>query len=90
MLLKALPILMYHSITSMPKGTKMRSLHVNPKRFNLQMKLLKLLGYEDTNLSRIHAPVGLDIGSISPSEIAISIMAQITNVLREGKIEGPR
>ena len=60
------------------------------KTHKARIERLKLLGYEDTNLSRIHAPVGLDIGSISPSEIAISIMAQITNVLREGKIEGPR
>jgi peptidoglycan/xylan/chitin deacetylase (PgdA/CDA1 family) len=42
---KAFPILMYHSIASKPKGTKMRSLHVNPKRFSFQMKMLKFFGY---------------------------------------------
>ena len=38
---------------------------------------------------RIHAPVGLAIGSISPAEITVSILAQITEVLHL-KIEGRR
>ena len=48
---KPIPILMYHSIAAMPKGTVMRSLHVPPKRFSLQMKLLKLLGYQGLSMS---------------------------------------
>ena len=32
---------------------------------------------------RIHAPIGLDIGAVSPAEIAVAIMAQITERLRE-------
>lgn len=39
-------------------------------------------GFSDADIARIHAPVGLDIGSKSPAEIAISVMAQITQVLR--------
>ena len=34
-------------------------------------------GFDDAALSRIHAPVGLPIGAISPGEIAVSIMAEI-------------
>ena len=34
-------------------------------------------------LARIHAPIGLDIGAVSPAEIAVAIMAQITERLRE-------
>ena len=37
---------MYHSIESMPRSTAMRSIHVPPRRFKLQMFLLKILGYK--------------------------------------------
>jgi xanthine dehydrogenase accessory factor len=48
-----------------------------------RVERLKALGVSDANISRIHAPIGLDIGAISPAEIAVSIMAQITERLRE-------
>ena len=47
---------------------------------------------EQTNadLTRIHAPIGLDIGAVSPAEIAVAIMAQITERLHEeGEAESP-
>jgi xanthine dehydrogenase accessory factor len=44
---------------------------------------LKEAGVRDADLSRIHAPIGLDIGAVSPAEIAISIMAEITQRLRQ-------
>lgn len=43
---------------------------------------LKALGFDDQTLARIHGPVGIDINALSPAEIAISVMAQITDVRR--------
>ena len=39
---------------------------------------LKEKGLTDADLARIHAPIGLDISAISPAEIAVAIMGQIT------------
>ena len=43
---------------------------------------LKAASFSDADCARIHGPVGLDIGALSPAEIAVSILAQITAVLR--------
>src|SRR3984957_15337662 len=48
---------------------------------------LKQQGFSEADLSRIHAPIGLDIGAVSPAEIAVSIVAQITERLREEPAE---
>ncbi len=48
-----------------------------------RLERLKQQGVGDSALSRIHAPIGLDIGAVSPAEIAVAIMAQITERLRE-------
>ncbi len=45
---------------------------------------LKGQGVSDADLARIHAPIGLSIGAVSPPEIAVSIMAEITSTLRQG------
>lgn len=41
-------------------------------------------GFDDTALARLHAPVGLSIGARTPAEIALSVMAEITQTLRRG------
>ena len=43
---------------------------------------LRELGLTDEQMARIHGPVGLKIGAVSPAEIAISVMAQVIEVLR--------
>jgi xanthine dehydrogenase accessory factor len=47
-----------------------------------RIERLKAEGATDAQLARIHAPIGLAIGAISPPEIAVAIMAQITASLR--------
>jgi xanthine dehydrogenase accessory factor len=37
-------------------------------------------GYSDTDLNRVHCPVGLDIGAQTPAEIAVSIVAEMIAV----------
>jgi xanthine dehydrogenase accessory factor len=44
---------------------------------------MKAAGIADDNFARVHGPVGLDIGSVSPAEIAVSIMAQVIERLRQ-------
>jgi len=48
-----------------------------------RLERLKAQGLTEADLARIHAPIGLDIGAVSPAEIAVAIMAQITERLRE-------
>ena len=49
---------------------------------------LKQAGLTDADISRIHAPIGLDIEAVSPAEIAVAIIGEITQVLRQ-KAEAP-
>jgi xanthine dehydrogenase accessory factor len=53
------------------------------KTHGRRLDRLKAQGVSDANLARIQAPIGLDIGAVSPAEIAVAIMAQITEQLRE-------
>jgi xanthine dehydrogenase accessory factor len=47
---------------------------------DLRRHRLKQLGITASQLQRLHAPVGLSIGSHTPPEIAVSILAEITQL----------
>lgn len=57
------------------------------KTHGKRLERLSAVGAEAADLARIHAPIGLDIGAVSPAEIAISIMAEIIQVQRRGSPE---
>lgn len=50
-----------------------------------RMERLMAAGFDEAATGRIHAPVGLDIGAVSPAEIALAILGEIVSALR-----GPR
>ena len=52
------------------------------KTHGRRLERLKAQGAGDAALARIHAPIGLAIGAVSPPEIAIAILGQMTTRLR--------
>ena len=51
-------------------------------------------GHAEDAVARIHAPIGLDIGAVSPAEIAVSVLGEIVGALRRkpsrAESPGPR
>jgi xanthine dehydrogenase accessory factor len=47
-----------------------------------RIERLKAQGIADADLARIHSPIGLAIGAVSPAEIAVAIIGEITARLR--------
>jgi xanthine dehydrogenase accessory factor len=50
-----------------------------------RVERLKAQGISEDAVARIHAPIGLAIGAVSPAEIAVAIMGEITATLRLGE-----
>jgi xanthine dehydrogenase accessory factor len=54
-----------------------------------RLERLAAEGFGENELARIHAPIGLNIGGVSQAEVAVSIIAEITQVLRRGVTQDP-
>lgn len=53
------------------------------KTHERRVQRLSEAGFAEADFSRIHAPIGIDIGAVSPAEIAVSILAEIVASLRK-------
>ena len=52
-----------------------------------RLRRLGELGFKEAELARIQGPIGLNIGAISPAEIAVAIMGQVISVLRADRLK---
>jgi xanthine dehydrogenase accessory factor len=50
-----------------------------------RVERLGAAGFTEADIARIHAPIGLDIGAVSPAEIAVSILGELVSVLRKDR-----
>ncbi len=58
------------------------------RRWKLTVEQLLEAGIKKKDLDRIHAPIGLDLKAETPEEIALSIMAEVFQVIRGGSGNG--
>jgi xanthine dehydrogenase accessory factor len=65
------------------------SLVASRRRAAAVIEVLRERGVPEERLRRLRAPAGLDIGAVTPQEIAASILAEIVQVLRAGAEEPP-
>jgi len=52
-----------------------------------RLRRLAEQGFKEADFVRIHGPVGLNIGAISPAEIAVAVLGQVTSVLRADRLK---
>lgn len=54
------------------------------RRTNIVLEKLREEGADENELNKVHAPIGLDIGAVSPEEVALAILAEIVANRRGG------
>lgn len=54
------------------------------RRTNIVLERLRAAGADESVLSEVRAPIGLDIGAVSPEEVALAILAEIVAERRGG------
>jgi xanthine dehydrogenase accessory factor len=55
-----------------------------------RIERMRAEGFDAAAIERIHAPIGLDIGAVSPAEIAVSIVGEIIAALRRKPLRSER
>jgi xanthine dehydrogenase accessory factor len=55
-----------------------------------RLERMRAEGFDEAALARIHAPIGLDIGAVSPAEIAVSICGEIIAAQRKKPLRSAR
>jgi xanthine dehydrogenase accessory factor len=98
--LKARPLDAYTALTALTHDPKIddfpiaaalaaRSFYVGAlgsrKTHGKRIERLIARGASASDLERIHAPIGVDIGAQSPAEIAVAILAEVVSALRRGR-----
>jgi xanthine dehydrogenase accessory factor len=58
------------------------------KRADAVLGYLRDRGASEEDLARVHAPAGLDLGPVSPEEIAVAILAEIARLRAAGELRG--
>ena len=54
-----------------------------------RIERLTAAGFGEADIARIHAPIGLDIGAVSPAEIAVAVLAELIAALRRDRRRSP-
>jgi len=54
------------------------------RRTNIVLDKLREEGFDEEQLTKVRAPIGLDIGAVSPEEVALAILAEIVAERRGG------
>jgi len=54
------------------------------RRTNIVLDKLREEGANQDSLKKVHAPIGLNIGAVSPEEVALAILAEVVSARRGG------
>lgn len=81
-----------HDLDALKAALRTRATYIgllgSRRKRALLFKTLREAGFSEEDIGRVVTPVGLPIGSVTPEEIAISIMAQIIQKRRESIAPG--
>lgn len=56
------------------------------RRVAIVMEQMRQAAHDEARIKRVHSPIGLRIGGVTPAEIAISILAEIISVRRSAEV----